>query len=89
VVWNSVTSTDAGKLERIQRKFVALCYNQFLSPDSNGYSYANALQVLNLRTVNERRRQLDAIFVINVFLGSKSWLSTMGIVGLRVPTRNL
>jgi hypothetical protein len=32
VVWNSITSTDAKKLERIQRKFVALCYNRFLSP---------------------------------------------------------
>jgi hypothetical protein len=43
VVWNSVTSTDAKKLERTQRKFVALCYNRFLSADSNGDSYANVL----------------------------------------------
>jgi hypothetical protein len=69
IVWNSITSTDAKKLEHIQRKFAALCYNRFLSPDSNGYSYAYT-QVLNLRTLHERRHQLDAIFVINVFLGS-------------------
>jgi hypothetical protein len=69
VVWNSITSTDAKKLKRIQRNFVPLCYDQFLSPDSNGYSYANALQVLNLRTLHVRRHQLDAIFVFNVFLG--------------------
>jgi hypothetical protein len=30
VVWNSITSTDSAKLERIQRKFVALCYTRFL-----------------------------------------------------------
>jgi hypothetical protein len=30
VVWNLVTSTDARKLERIQRKFAALCQNRFL-----------------------------------------------------------
>jgi hypothetical protein len=89
VVWNSITSTDAKKLERIQRKFVALCYNRFLSRDSNGYSYANALQILNLNTLHERRHQLDAIFVLNVFLGSTSCSSTMDIIGLRVPTRNL
>jgi hypothetical protein len=78
------------KLERIQRKFAALCYNRFLSPDTNGYSYANALQVLNLCTLHDRRHQLDAIFVINVFLGSKSCPSTMDIIiGFRVPTRNL
>jgi hypothetical protein len=87
VVWNSITYTDAKKLERIQRKFVALCYNRFLSPYSNGYSYVNDLQVLNLRTLHERR-QIDAIFVINVFLSAKSSSSTMDIIGLRVPTRN-
>jgi hypothetical protein len=73
----------------IQRKFVALCYNRFLSRDNNGYSYANALKVLNLRTLHDRRHQLDAIFVINVLLGSKSCPSTLDIIGLRVPTRNL
>jgi hypothetical protein len=86
VVWNSITSTDAKK--RIQKKFVALCYNRFLSRDSNGYSYANALQVLNLRTLHDRRYQLVAIFVINVLLGYKSCPSTLNIIGLRVPTRN-
>jgi hypothetical protein len=89
VVWNSIAPTDAKKLERIQRKVLALCYNRFLSPDSNGYSYANDLQVLNLRTLHERKHQLDAIFVINVFLGFKSCPSTMDIIGLREPTRNL
>jgi hypothetical protein len=29
VVWNSITSTDSAKLERIQRKFTALCYTRF------------------------------------------------------------
>jgi hypothetical protein len=29
VVWNSITSTDASKLERIQRRFAALCFNRF------------------------------------------------------------
>jgi hypothetical protein len=64
-----IVSTDAKKLERIQTKFVSLCYNRFLSRDSNGCSYANALQVLNLHrpTLHERRHQLDAIFVTNVF----------------------
>jgi hypothetical protein len=29
VVWNSITSTDANKLERIQQRFVGLCFNRF------------------------------------------------------------
>jgi hypothetical protein len=32
---------------------------------------------------------LMQFFVINVFLGSKSCPSTLDIIGLRVPTRNL
>jgi hypothetical protein len=28
--WNSVTTTDANKVERIQQKFAALCYYRFL-----------------------------------------------------------
>ena len=29
VVWNSITSTDANKLERIQQKFVSVCFYCF------------------------------------------------------------
>jgi hypothetical protein len=53
------------------------------------YYYANGFQVLNLRTLRERRHWLDAIFVINVLLGSKSCPSTMDVIGLQVPTQNL
>jgi hypothetical protein len=88
IVWNSVTSPDAKKLEHIQRKIAVVCYNRLLSADSNGYGYANVCQVLNLHTLHERRHQLDAIFV-NVFLGSKSCPSTMDIIGLEVPTWKL
>jgi hypothetical protein len=77
------------KLERIQRKFVALCHNRFRSADSNGCSYANVLHVLNLRALHDGRHQLDELLVINVFLDSRSCPSTVDIIGLRVPTRNL
>jgi hypothetical protein len=29
VVWNSVTSTDSNKLERIQQKFASVCFYRF------------------------------------------------------------
>jgi hypothetical protein len=32
IVWNSVITTDANKLEHIQQKFAALCYNRFFPP---------------------------------------------------------
>jgi hypothetical protein len=52
VVWNSITTTDANKLERIQQKFAALCYNRFL-PHVH-YSHANALEYLKLHTLRKR-----------------------------------
>jgi hypothetical protein len=29
VAWNSITSPDANKLDRIQQRFAALCFNRF------------------------------------------------------------
>jgi hypothetical protein len=84
VVWNSVTTTNANKLERIQQKFAALCYNRFLPH----YTYSNALVHLKLHTLRKRRYQLDALFLIQVYLGSKLSPSVLETVGLRVPTRH-
>jgi hypothetical protein len=64
VVWNSITTTDANKLERIQQNFAALCYNRFL-PHVH-YSYANALEYLKLQTHHH-----DALFLTQVYLGLK------------------
>lgn len=32
VVWNSITAIDASKLEHIQQKIAALCFNKFFPP---------------------------------------------------------
>jgi hypothetical protein len=45
VVWNSITSTDANKLERFQQQFSILCLNCFCPPVH--YSCAYALGQLN------------------------------------------
>jgi hypothetical protein len=51
-------SADANKLERIQRKFRAICY-YFLH---SHYSHANVLDNLKSHTVYEMRYNLDAMF---------------------------
>jgi hypothetical protein len=56
VVWNSITTTDANKLERIQQKFAALYYNRF-HPHVH-YSYASALEYLKIHTLRKRRYHL-------------------------------
>jgi hypothetical protein len=87
VVWNSITTTDANKLECIQQKFAALCCNRFL-PRVH-YSYANALEYLKLHTLRKRRYHLDALFLIQVYRGLKYCPSLLEAVGLPVPTRHL
>ncbi|PNF24361.1 hypothetical protein B7P43_G11030 [Cryptotermes secundus] len=87
VVWNSVTNTDSNKLERIQRKFAALCHNRFFHDTE--YHYINMLDMLNLRSLHTRRRHIDALFLICVFKGDKNCPSVLETVGIRAPSRNI
>jgi hypothetical protein len=80
VVWNSVTSTDARKLERIQWKFAALCQNHFFS--SFG-TYQDFLKNLKLHTLYDRTRFLDALFLSSVYSGLKCCLSLLDATGIR------
>lgn len=87
VVWNSVTITDSNKLERIQRKFAALCHNRFFT--DMDYHYVNMLNKLKLQTLHFRRRHIDALFLISVFKGVSNCPSVLETVGIRVPSRNI
>jgi hypothetical protein len=69
VVWNSISNTDSIKLECIQRKFAALCHNRFFQDVD--YNSTNTLDKLNLQTLHVRRRQIDALFLMNVVGGTK------------------
>jgi hypothetical protein len=59
-VWNNSTITVANKLERVQQKPAALCFSRFFPQIS--FSYASALELLKLRTLQVRRHHLDAPF---------------------------
>ncbi|PNF40967.1 hypothetical protein B7P43_G08815 [Cryptotermes secundus] len=85
VVWNSITSTDANKLERIQQEFTALCFKRFF-PQVD-YRYDFALEQLKLHTLQKKRYHLDALFLIQVYRGSILCPSAFESVGLRVPIR--
>jgi hypothetical protein len=73
-------TTDSNKVERIQQKFAALCYNRFL-PHVH-YSCAKALEYLKLHTLCKRRYQLDALFLIQVYRGLKYCTSLLEAVSL-------
>jgi hypothetical protein len=59
-VWNTITSTDANKLERIQQKFESVCFYRFLPHVT--YSYTFALEKLSLHSLCRRRHHLDTLF---------------------------
>jgi hypothetical protein len=82
VAWYSVTITDSNKLERIQRKFAALCHKRFFQDVE--YHYDNISEKLNLHTLHIRRRHFGALFLINVFCGTKYCPSVLKTVGIRV-----
>jgi hypothetical protein len=50
------------------------------------YTYSNALEY---RTLRKRRYHLDALFLIEVYLGSRFCPSVLETVDLRVPTRHV
>jgi hypothetical protein len=86
-VRNSVTTTDAKPLGRIQRKLVALCQNRFSTHDH--VTYEDFLEFLKLRTPHDRRLHLDALFCISVYSGLECCLSLLNATGVRVPSRNV
>jgi hypothetical protein len=86
VVWNSTTSTDSKKLERIQQKFASVCFYRFFK--NLPYSYVLASNKLNLPSLS-MRRHLDALFFVQAYRGLKSCSSFLDIVSLPVPHRNV
>jgi hypothetical protein len=88
VVWNSVTFTDANKLERIQQKFTSVCFYRFYPHVAYNYT-AVALDKSGLHSLRKRRYYLDALFFVQVYRGLKSCTSLLENVSLRVPPSNL
>jgi hypothetical protein len=58
-VLNSISSTGAKKLERIQRKFEVLCQNNLFTRDH--VPYENVLEILKLHSFYDRRLGRNAL----------------------------
>lgn len=78
VVWNSIKTADPNKLEHIQQKFEALCYNCFFP--SVHYSYANTY--LKFYTLCKITYHLDSLFIIYIYLGLKFYPSILDTISL-------
>jgi hypothetical protein len=73
VSWNTLTSSEASKLARIQRVF-SVVLQSFLSTNSMWASYVSALDRLNSHTLCSRGRHLYEFFLVNVYNGFKCFL---------------
>jgi len=62
ILWHSITSTDARKLQHVHRKFVALCHNRFFTQDE--VTYEDLLKFTNLHTLHDRELYLDAFLFV-------------------------
>jgi hypothetical protein len=80
------TSTDTRKLERIQRKFVALCQYRFFTHDHG--TYEDCLKFLKLHTLHNGRIRLDALFFTSVYSNLKCCPFLLDTTGIRVLPRN-
>jgi hypothetical protein len=72
-------------LERIQQKFVPLCFYRFF-PHAH-CSYAYALEQLELPTLPKRGYHLDVLLRIQVYPGYEFCPSFLETVGPRIPAR--
>jgi hypothetical protein len=88
VAWNSITSTDSSKLERVQIKFATLNHSRFCAGVC-GSNYEGMLSRLNVSTLHSRRKHLGALFLINVFKNKISCSSIFDTVNLRIPSRRI
>jgi hypothetical protein len=76
--------TDLSKLERVQRKFAALCRSRlFVDVCCNNRECILARP--DLSTLYSSRQHLDALFFINVFKSKISCSSIFGSVSIRIP----
>jgi hypothetical protein len=88
VAWNSITSTDSIKLERVQIKFATLYHSRFCAGVC-GSNYEGILSRLNISALNSRRKRLDALFRINVFKNKISCSFIFDTFNLRIPSRRI
>jgi hypothetical protein len=79
---NYIMSTDANKVQGIQQKSAALCFNHFF-PHIH-YNYSLALEHLKLYTLCTRKCHLKPLLLIQVYLSSKLCHFVLETVGLRV-----
>jgi hypothetical protein len=87
VVWSSITSTDANRLEIIQQKLASVWFHHFFLHVP--YTYTVALDKSILHSLCKRRHNLDAFLFVQVYRGFKSCTSLLENVSLRVPPSSL
>jgi hypothetical protein len=84
-VLNSISSTDAKKLECIQRKFEILCQNPFFARDH--VTYGNVLEIPKLQAFYDRRVRRNALPSLMFTQETNHFIKTDSVIDLNLsPT---
>ena len=86
IVWNSVNSTNARKLNAFSR-ICTLGSNSFIF--SRPCTYDNFLKILKLHTLYNNRPHRDALFFISTYSGLKCSQPLLNIIGIWVISHNI
>ena len=86
VAWNSLTATDASRLENVQKRFIRLVYDKYFGRRFY-YDYDGILKRLGLQNLLKRRLSRDILFLHKVINGHID-ADLLGSVNFHAPARS-
>ena len=86
VAWNSLTATDASRLENVQKRFIRLVYDKYFGRRFY-YDYDDILKRLGLQNLLKRRLSRDILFLHKVINGHID-ADLLGSVNFHAPARS-
>lgn len=90
VVWTPLYEVHIKRIENIQRSFLRFALRKLGWRDRlNLLSYTDRCQLINIQTLEVRRRNAGLLFAFDIFNGNVDSPALLGILGLNVPSRPL
>ena len=85
-VWNSITSTDSYKIERLQNKFLKLCCKRLNCLDSHNID--TFAKTHNCENLSLRRKGNDALLVFNIIHQNIDCKHLLEAIHFKIPRAN-
>ena len=89
MIWSPYYMNSCLALERVQNKFVRYCLFKLNIGIPQDHMYDNALQILNMKTLKQRRLYRDLTFVFKLLNGLITCPELLGNICFNIPSRIL